>query len=904
MAGSFGGTVKLTGESEYTKALKTITSNLTVMASEMKVVSSQYDKNDKSVQAITSRNSILNKQIEEGNKKIDTYNSALKNFNEQQDKNSDAIKELSSNLESENKKLEELKNNTSSTSSEIKAQEKVVKDLSMELASAESQYDKNNLMINKYKKELNLAQAEVNNLTNELNNNISGLNENKNSYQKLTDTIDNQKSKLTALVEEYASVVLEQGKSSSEAKNLKKEIQDLSEDIKENESRFDSATKEIDKFTKSEENAGNQTLKLSDLIKGNLISEAILAGVKGLTSAMGSMVGEMIDLGKQAIQSYAEYEQLIGGVETLFGASGQSVEEYAESVGKSVSEIQSEYDSLIEAQNEVVKNANESYKTAGMSANEYMNTVTSFSASLIASLDGDTVAAAKAANQAIIDMSDNANKMGTDISMIQSAYQGFAKQNYTMLDNLKLGYGGTKTEMERLLADATKLSGVKYDISNLNDVYEAIHVIQDELGIAGATAKEASTTIEGSTKAMKSAWSNLVTGIADDNADFGSLITNFVDSVITMSDNIMPRVSVALDGIVELILGLSETLLPEILNMGVELIQNLITGITGNIGNLMSGVNQVINTILNALISMLPSIIQAGIQIIVSLIQGIGTSLPTLIPQIIDCVVLIVETLLDNIGLIIDAGIQLLIGLAEGLIESLPNLIDKIPVIIDKLIMAITDNLPKIIAMGIELLVQLAVGLVKSIPNLIAAIPKIISSLVKGIANYYSQMISQGKELLGKIKDGIVDGIKKIPEVGKNLVQGLWNGINNAKDWVLDKIKGFGKSILNGIKSFFGINSPSKLFEDQIGKNLALGIGEGFTDEMDSVASDIENSIPTNFDLGINTNYGNYSSLENSLSKEVLVDAFKEALSGMTFKAFDETFGELVIDNIEKVVYS
>jgi len=498
-----------------------------------------------------------------------------------------------------------------------------------------------------------------------------------------------------------------------------------------------------------------------------------------------------------------------------------------------------------------------------------------------------------------------------------------------MLDNLKLGYGGTKTEMERLLKDAEKISGIKYDISNLSDVYEAIHVIQTEMKISGlsyeeamakvasgemtleeateamgTTAKEATQTISGSVNAMQSAWTNLITGIADENANFDALITNFVDSVMIMAENIVPLIDDVLNGIIEMILGLADTLLPEILNMGVELIQNLITGITGNIGSLMSGINQVINTILNALITMLPQILQAGIQVIVSLIQGIATSLPTLIPQIIDCVMLIVETLLDNIDLIIDAGIQLLIGLADGLIESLPNLIDKIPVIIDKLIMAITDNLPKIIAMGIELVVQLAVGIVKSIPNLVKAIPKIITSLVTGIANYYSQMISKGKELLGKIKDGIVDGISKIPEVGKNLVQGLWNGINNAKDWVIGKIKGFGDSILKGIKSFFGINSPSKLFEDQIGKNLALGIGEGFTEEMDSVASDINNAIPTEFDLGVSTNYNNLPTSDNGFTKELLVDAFKEALSGMTFKAFDETFGELVIENVEKVVYS
>src|SRR5574344_219597 len=675
MASSFGGTVKLTGESEYTKALKTITSNLTVMASEMKLVSSQYDKNDKSVEAITSRNNVLNKEIEEGNKKVTLYQKALQEFNTQQDKNASSMMVMMTNLEKEKAKLEELKNTTTSTNEEIKAQEKVVNDLSTELASSEAQYDKNKTAINKYQSQLNLAQAEVNKLTNELDDNNKSLNSDKDAYTKLTDTISNQKSQLNELKIQYGAVTLEQGKNSTEAKNLQNKIKDLSTEVKTNEDKLRKSTSAVDEFTKSEKEAGTQTLKLGDIIKANLTSEVIIAGVKSLAGVMKSMVSGLVDLGKQAIQNYAEYEQLVGGVETLFKDSAGAVEEYA----------------------------NNAYKTAGLSANEYMSTVTSFSASLLQSLNNDTAKSAEVADMAITDMSDNANKMGTDMSMIQSAYQGFAKQNYTMLDNLKLGYGGTKTEMERLLSDAEKLSGQKYDISSLNDVYQAIHVVQTELGVTGTTAKEASTTIQGSVNSMKSAWTNLVTGIADDNADFDALITNFVDSIMTMADNILPRISIALDGIVELILGLADTLLPQVLDMGVELIQSLIEGITGNIGSLMDGINQVINTLLNALISMLPQIIQAGMQVIVSLITGIASNLPTLIPEIIECVTLIVETLIDNIGLLVDAGIQLIIGLAEGLIKALPDLIDKIPVIIDKLITAIVDNLPKIIEMGVEL---------------------------------------------------------------------------------------------------------------------------------------------------------------------------------------------------------
>ncbi len=820
MAGSFGGSIKLTGESEYTRALKTITSNLTVMASEMKLVSAQYNSNDKSIEALTSRNNVLNKQIEEGKKKVDVYRSALEDFKTQQDKNGASIMELMVKLENEKKKLEELKSSTSATSDEIKAQEKVVASLSEELANGEAQYEKNKISINKYQTQLNNAEADVVKLTNELNSN--------------------------------------------------------NEMLDKTEKGMDEASDSVDDFKDSEKDAGRETITLGDLIKGNLISEGIIAGIKGLASAMKSVASGLVNIGKEAIKNYADYEQLIGGVETLFKDSANVVEEYA----------------------------NQSYKTAGLSANEYMETITSFSASLLQSLNGDTAKVAEVGNMAVIDMADNANKMGTSMSMIQSAYQGFAKQNYTMLDNLKLGYGGTKTEMERLLKDATKISGVKYDIKNLNDVYQAIHVIQGELGITGTTSKEASTTISGSLSSMKSAWQNLLTGIADDNANFETLIGNFVDSIMTFADNIVPRIEVVMDGLVDLILGLADTLLPQVLEIGVNLIQNLVSGITNNIGNLMATVNQMITTILNALIQMLPQILQAGFQVIVSLITGIAQALPTLIPQIVEAVMLMVETLINNIDLIIDAGIQLIIGLAEGLIQAIPILIDKIPIIIDKLINAIINNLPKLLEMGITLIVKLAEGLIKAIPQLLSKIPQIITSLLNGIKNYFSKMVSIGGELLGKVKEGITKGISGMLDVGKNLVQGLWNGINNAKNWVLDKIKGFGKSILNGIKSIFGISSPSKVFRDEIGTNLALGIGEGFEKEMDNVSGMMEDAIPKDFDVGVNTNYDGLNIEGNTYSKDGLVDAFREALDGMTFKAFDQTFGELVIDNVEKVVYS
>lgn len=822
MAGSFGGTVKLTGESEYASALKNINSNLKAVSSELKLVSTEFTNNGNKIGDLRSKNDALNKKLQEEQNIVKTCSDAIKDFTEQQSKNKSQIDKLKSSIEQEKATLDKMKNSTTATSDEISKQEKIVADLSKELSKSESAYDSNSRKINDYKVKLNDAKAQCS--------------------------------------------------------DLSKEIQDNNNILSKTKDNFKDNVKSVKEFATEEEKAGNNTLTLGDLIKGNLISEGIIAGIKGLAGAMKTVGSALLDIGKSAIDSYANYEQLIGGVETLFKDSSGIVEGYA----------------------------NNAYKTAGLSANDYMETVTSFSASLLQSLNNDTAKSAEVADMAITDMSDNANKMGTDMSMIQSAYQGFAKQNYTMLDNLKLGYGGTKSEMERLLKDAQKISGVKYDISNLSDVYNAIHVIQGELGITGTTAKEASTTIQGSVASMKSAWSNLLTGIADDNADWSTLVNNFVDSVVTAGDNLLPRIEVAVEGIGLLITDALGLLLEKVVPMGMQVIQNLITGISTQLPDIVSSVNNAIGVIINGIIAMLPQILQMGIQIIVSLVQGIAQSLPTLIPQMVDAVITMVDTLLDNIDLIIDAGIQLLIGLADGLIEALPKLIDRIPEIIDKLVQAITNNLPKIIEAGIELTVKLAWGIVKAIPQLVSKIPQIISSLVSGIASYYSKMWDIGKELLGKVKDGITNGISGMLDVGKNLVKGLWNGINNAKDWVLDKIKGFGKSIVNGIKGIFGIHSPSTVFRDEIGVNLAKGIGVGFEDEMGNVNDTIQKSLPTDLDISSNLNLnsnttGNYG-VSNNYS--ALVDALQDALDGMSFKVDGDKFGELVVDKVERVIYS
>ena len=528
---------------------------------------------------------------------------------------------------------------------------------------------------------------------------------------------------------------------------------------------------------------------------GSGIKSAFTVGATAITGAAAAFTGLVV----ASVNARGELEQQIGGIETLFT------------------------NELGSASDTVIKNANNAYKTAGMSAIDYMSTATSFSASLLQSLGNDTAKAAEVTDMAITDMADNANKMGTSIESIQWAYQGFAKQNYTMLDNLKLGYGGTKEEMERLLADAQKLTGVKYDISNLSDVYEAIHVIQGELGITGTTAAEASDTLQGSFSSMQAAWNNFLSGSGDlsqvvDTAS--DVVKNIVriagEAVPSIIENIGESLPELLDLGSQIINQLIEgiiTYLPTLLESGSQISSNIIQGILTILPQLIPVVLQIITQLVTAFLTYLPQIIQVGIQVISQLIIGIAQTLPQLIPQIINCILLIVTTLLDNIDFLIDAGIQLIFGLIDGIIEAIPILIDKFPEIIQKILQAIINNLPKILSMGIKLLGKLGEGIVKAIPSLIKNIPKVITAVV----NEFKKLPS------------------KLGELGKSILEGLWNGIKNVKNWLVEKIKGLGDVLIDAIKSVLGIHSPSTVFRDEVGKNMALGIGEGFDKNIASV---------------------------------------------------------------------
>ena len=524
----------------------------------------------------------------------------------------------------------------------------------------------------------------------------------------------------------------------------------------------DDAEKSESKFSTSFQKMGSAAAK---------VGKAIAAGLAVASAAV-------VKIGKDAISAYGDYEQLVGGVETLFKDSSDTV----------------------------IQNAANAYKTAGMSANAYMETVTSFSASLLQSLGGDTVKAAEKADTAITDMSDNANKMGTSMEAIQNAYQGFAKQNYTMLDNLKLGYGGTKEEMERLLEDASKISGIKYDISSFSDITDAIHIVQTEMGITGTTAKEAATTIQGSISSMKGAWQNLLTGLADGNQDIGGLITNVFNSMVTVADNIIPKIQQVLQTLPNLI----TQLVPKLISKVSEVIDVLLPSVVDGAVSLLNAVVGVLPQLLQALMNALPSIISgiekvffAIVDALPSLMQTICDALPVLIPQLVEALV------------------NMIVYLCENLMTIIQPLLDNLPAIIIAIVDALMNNLPALI----EGCIQLVIGIVQAIPQiilaLIEALPTIITSIVAGLFQALPtlimgiiQLIGEiGKAIwailkgffssLGKFFSGLWESIKTIfqPVIDffKNIFQGAWDGIKN----IWNAVSGFFSGIWNGIKNIF-----------------------------------------------------------------------------------------------------
>lgn len=893
MAG-FGGTVKLTGESEYRRALQQITVDLKNMSSALKSQTQDFSSNDKSIKNTANAQKQLVETIQKQQQSINVAKSSLSAYTVEMQKQTTIHNQLTKEYKNAVVELDRIKKTSGETSEEYKKQAEVVDKLEKELVDSQTKLDGNKEAMSSLKKEINASQKVIDEAQKSLN-------------------------------------------------NMDEELKDTEKDTK----------KAGDGFT---------------VFKGILANLGTQA-INGVINGLKKLGGAMIDVGKQAISNFAEFEQLEGGVKKLFG----------DDVSKTV-----------------ISNANKAFSTAGMSANQYIETVTSFSASLINGLGDDTKKAAEIADMAVRDMSDNANTFGTDIASIQYAYQGFAKQNFTMLDNLKLGFGGNASEMARLINESGVLGDtMKVTAKTVKDVpfdkmIEAIHKTQEEMKIAGTTFNEANGTIEGSTKAVSAAWQNLLTGIADGNQEVGPLVDTFVETVATAWENLKPRIKEAIKGIKQAISELWENRgkikedfpeLAPIINAFEWIIDNkelVIGAITAILGAMVVGK---VATFINTMVTLVTTL--AGIPAVAGLastamtvlggaftfmtgpigiaIAAIGAvvgafallwnksegfrdfwknlweGIKKTVSSAIDSVISFFKKLPDNVNKLVQDTIKFfselpnkigyLIGLVLGHIlkfgvDAFNWVTTEVPKIIEGIIKFFSE-LPgkiwnflvnayeKVTTWGINMTnkaIETGRNFVNNAINFIKELPSkmwnFLTNTASKVVQWGSDLASKGKKAASDLVTSITTKVTELPgkmaDIGKNLVKGIWNGISNTTQWILDKIKGFGKSVLKGIKKVFGIESPSKLMRDEVGKYLAEGIGVGFEDEMKNVTQEMQNAIPTSFD----TNFNNSSDGSSIFSYDTMLNAFKEALSDMKIELDDEVAGKFVERTVARAIYN
>ena len=840
MAG-LGGAIKLKGESEYQRALEQIKQNLREVSSEMKAVSSSFDKNDNSTSALNAKSQVLNKTLDAQKQKLKTLQSQYADFSAKMTQQTANHEKLVNTYNNEKKKLEELGRTLGTSSKEYQDQKAKVEQLAQAVSKSSKNQDANAKSMSEMRVQMNNAQADIN-----------------------------------------------------------------------------KTTRSIDELGKEAEESGKQAKSSGDgftVMKGvlsNLATDAIHVALDGLKQ----LGGAFINVGKQAYESYSQYEQLVGGVDTLFGNASAKVQDYAANA----------------------------YKTAGISANQYMEQVTGFSATLLQGLNGDTAKAADVANVAITDMADNANKMGTSMTDIQNAYQGFAKDNYTMLDNLKLGYGGTQSEMARLINDSGVLGdSVKVTAETVKDVpfdqvIEAIHKTQEQMGITGTTSLEAASTLEGSTMSMKAAWQNLLTGMADDNANFSGLIDNLVNSVVAVANNMIPRIQQIIKGMAQVASELLITVVPQLVQEIPQLLSDtlpiLIDAVTSLIQTVLEVLPQMmpvivdgIMQIVQSMISMLPEFINAGLQMLTSLIQGITDALPQLIAMLPTIIKQIVDTIMANLPAIIEAGIQLIVALIEGLSEAIPQIIDMLPEIVITIGKTLIECAPEILAAGVQLIVALAKGLAESIPKVVAVMPKIIVAMVKAIGEGISQLLAMGGKLIvslvkgiggkighvggemAKVGKAIINGIKHLPSAmlnwGKDMIQGLINGIKSMIGAVGDAVAG----VANKIKNFLHFSRPDEgplreyeeWMPDMInGLSASLEkASPSLINQTKALAKGMSDSLKINGSVN-----GNINGVAATGYSSDLVGAFKQALSEMKIEMDGDEMGKFVDRTVTNLVYA
>ena len=913
-----GPTIELKGEKEYKKALSGIKAEAALLGSEMKRVAAEMQNSSNAQEAATAKAEVLNRQIEsqytkigllngqhdllvgklekaqaalaqataefgsesieaaKAQAKVDSLSSAITKNETETNKTAATIATMTAEydgitggakeaadaqeryesglklVDDASKEAADAQKQHADALTDLDSQEKLVAS-EIELANSKlrsnaSEHKKTRTEASNLKKEIALEKDKYKELSSALNDQKSAVDKAKSNYDQLSKTFGENSEEAQRAAEEYRKQKNALNETQAAVNSSKAKLNTLNNELKENKKGNSEAKEKAKEFAKELLNVAGSAVKAT----GKLVAyTAKAAGTMLAAGAAGAAA-----LAKQAVEAYASYEQLVGGVETLFGAGGKSLQQYADSVGLTVDEASEKFQSLTAAQELVQANAREAWKTTGMSANEYMENVTSFSASLISSVGGNTEQAAAVADMAMRDMSDNWNKFGSDQQSVINAYQGFAKGQYNMLDNLKLGYGGTKSEMERLLADAEKISGVKYDINNLSDVYSALHVIQGELGVTGTTANEAASTISGSVAAMKASYQNLLVGIADDNADFDQLVNDFADSVITAVDNIAPRFATALSGIGTLITKLAPIISRELPKLVSTLLPQLVSAASALVQGVLAVLPSLISMVCQVISDNLPMLIDT----VTSILEILGSSLienaPMLISAVTDIVSQLVGFFVENSGAMLDGALALITTLCDSLLtaenitnlvnaavelvtkfvsflgENAPMLIETAVTLILTLITAITDpaNLGKMVDAAISLIFGLVDGILAALPLIIDQAPVIVENLVTALVENAPKLLSAAVTLVEKLIEGIGTVLSHLWEAGKEIVRTIGRGIEQL--WPI--VKNWGKDVINKIGS--GISSLWSTVKNW-GKDVINKIGSGISSLWTSVTN-------------------------------------------------------------------
>ena len=566
------------------------------------------------------------------------------------------------------------------------------------------------------------------------------------------------------------------------------------------------------------------------------VASLVATGVALVGAGVGAVTG-------MSMNAYAAYEQNVGGIQKIFGNMGKSLEDYAAMTGQTVEQCSGKWQQLERAQSTVLANADEAYRTAGMSANQYMEQVTGFSAALVSSLGGDTVKAAEYANTAMVDMSDNANTFGTAMEDLQNAYQGFAKQNYTMLDNLKLGYGGTKEEMQRLIKDAHAVNGAVDESSlSFDNIVLAIHTMQEQMQIAGTTSREAASTIEGSCNTAKAAWENWVTELGKDDADMAKLTGELVDSVATAASNIVPRLATIVSTAVEQLPGVVTKLAPVVGEAFAQIADSAMSALSGAFGGLGEVGTQVGPVLYDGIVGGLSFLSGAAADIMAQLGGYLSENLPALREQGLNILTGLSESLAENIGVLAEGAANLIVGLAQGIADSLPTIIEQAPVIVQNLADAINENAPTLLGAGLQAIVTLAEGIVQAIPTLIANIPAIflaflsvwavldwpslgrsaITALGGGVSNMLGFIGSCGTSVVEAIRGAIQNLPSTLASIGRNGISGLGSAISGAIGFVTSAAANIASSLVSSLSSI-----PDQMAS--IGSNIVQGIANGIS---------------------------------------------------------------------------